>query len=70
MGLYSATINAGAFAAPLLAVALADRLGLGPTLVACGVIGLIGACAHWIWQVPGKRPSSSVAVVQAEAEGV
>ncbi len=69
MGLYSATINAGAFVAPLLAVALADRLGLGPTLVACGVIGLVGACAHWIWQVPGRPPSSVVVVAQAEAEG-
>ena len=53
MGLYTAVLNAGAFAAPLVAVAVAGRWGLGPTLVGCGVVGVFGGLSHWVWRVPG-----------------
>ena len=68
MGLYTAALNAGAFAAPLLAVALAGRWGLGPTLVGCGVVGLFGGLSHWVWRVPGPLPNPRPRV-QPEIEG-
>ncbi len=68
MGLYTAVLNAGAFAAPLLSVALADHWGLQFTLVNCGLVGLLGGLAHWVWRVPGRLPSSPM-VPQPEIEG-
>jgi len=68
MGLWSAVQNAGAFVAPLLSVALASRLGLGPTLMVCGLVGLMGAAAHWVWRVPGPLPKPRV-IARPEIEG-
>ena len=48
MVLYTAVLNAGALAALLLAVAVAGRWGLGPTLVGCGVVGVFGGLSHWV----------------------
>ena len=67
MGLYTAALNAGSFTAPLVAVALAGRWGLGPTLVGCGVVGLFGGLSHWVWRVPGPQPNPPVQV-QPEIE--
>jgi Na+/melibiose symporter-like transporter len=69
MGLYTAVLNAGAFVSPLLAVAIAGRFGLGPTLVGCGVVGILGSLAHWVWRVPGPTPNAP-APVQPKVEGV
>jgi MFS family permease len=68
MGLYTAVLNAGAFVAPLLAVAVAGRIGLGPMLVVCGVVGGFGGLAHWVWRVPGPLRSPP-ALAQPEIEG-
>src|SRR5258708_2218377 len=68
MGVFTAVLNAGAFAAPLLSVALASRLGLAPPLFGCGVVGLMGAAAHWVWRVPGPLPKRRVGR-QPENEG-
>ena len=64
-GLYAALLNIGAFAAPLVAVGVADQIGLGAALAGCGVIGLVGAASHWIWRVPG-RARGPVAAPQPE----
>ena len=35
----------------LLGVALADRFGLGATLIGCGLFWLLGATSFWLWPV-------------------
>jgi MFS-type transporter involved in bile tolerance (Atg22 family) len=52
MGVYSTIINAGAFVSPLVSVAVAGWLGLGPTLVICGGLALLGASSYFVWRVP------------------
>ena len=44
-------MNVGAFLSPLVGVALADRFGLGPTLIGCGVFWLLGALMFRVWPV-------------------
>ena len=54
---YISLVNTGAFICPLLGVAIADRLGIAPTLVICGVLSILGATSFWWWpvKVPEKR---------------
>jgi len=68
MGLYTAVLNTGAFVVPLLAVAIAGRLGFWPTLVGCGVVGVLGGLSHWVWRVPGPARNPPI-VAQPEIEG-
>ncbi|MFH1084245.1 MAG: MFS transporter, partial [Chloroflexota bacterium] len=49
--LYSMIMNLGAFVCPLVGVALADRIGIIPTLVVGGVGRLLGALTFYIWPV-------------------
>jgi MFS family permease len=48
---YTAIMNAGAFVCPLLGIALADRFGLGLTLIGCGIFWLLGSMAFRVWPV-------------------
>jgi MFS family permease len=48
---YMAIVNIGVFAGPLLGVVLAGWLGLGWTLVGCGVLSILGSTSFWIWPV-------------------
>jgi MFS family permease len=68
MGLWAATLNAGAFICPLLSVWLAARWGIVTALLFCGVVGMFGAASHWIWRVPGRQPKPA-ALVGPEIEG-
>lgn len=52
MGVYSTIVNTGAFICPLISVAVAGWLGVGPALAACGVLALLGALSYWVWRVP------------------
>ncbi len=55
--LYSTIMNVGAFVAPLVSVALAAVIGLGPTLVVCGVLCILGSSSFWWWPVqPDPAP--------------
>jgi MFS family permease len=45
--LYYTTVNVGAFLFPLVGVALANVFGIGPTLIGCGVLALIGGTSFW-----------------------
>jgi MFS family permease len=56
MGLYSTIINAGAFVCPIVSVVIAGWLGLGPTLVICGVLALLGGLTYFLWRVPVSAP--------------
>jgi MFS family permease len=51
IGLYTTVMNAGAFLCPLIGVALADRFGLAPTMIGCGVFWLLGALSFRIWPI-------------------
>jgi MFS family permease len=51
IGLYTTIMNAGAFVCPLLGIALAERFGLAPTLIGCGVFWVLGSTTFWIWPV-------------------
>jgi len=51
IGFYTTIMNVGAFIAPLVGVALADRFGLGPTLVGCGAFWLVGALSFRVWPI-------------------
>jgi Na+/melibiose symporter-like transporter len=48
---YISLVNTGAFVGPLLGVAIADRLGIAPTLVICGVLSILGSTSFWWWPV-------------------
>jgi len=55
MGIWGTIMNTGAFVFPLVSVALADWLGVGPVLVLCGVLTVLGSIAHSVWRVPGSE---------------
>lgn len=51
MGLYSTIMNVAAFVAPLIGVVAAERFGLAPTIIACGVCRALGGLAFRVWPV-------------------
>lgn len=54
--LYSMVMNIGAFACPLVGVALANIIGILPTLLIGGVLRALGAAMFYILPVKGERP--------------
>ncbi|MBN1402449.1 MAG: MFS transporter [Anaerolineae bacterium] len=58
--LYSMIMNLGAFVAPLIGVALSDRIGIVPTLLVGGVARALGALTFYIW--PLQPPEGEQAV--------
>ncbi|MCC7357942.1 MAG: MFS transporter [Anaerolineales bacterium] len=56
-------MNSGIMVAPLIGVALANRFGLGVTLVACGLVAILGATSFYLWPVeaPALRPGARAA---------
>jgi len=48
---YMTIANIGAFICPLVGVAVANRFGLAPTMVACGALCILGSTSFWIWPV-------------------
>jgi MFS family permease len=67
MGLYSTVMNVGAFVCPLLGVAVAGWLGLGPALALCGALALLGALSYWLWRVPA-RPVRALPAPQPDSQ--
>jgi Na+/melibiose symporter-like transporter len=57
--LYSMMMNVGAFACPLLGVALAGQIGILPTLLIGGVLRVAGAALFYVFPVKGERPRFS-----------
>jgi hypothetical protein len=51
VAIYNTILNIGAFIFPLLGVACASRFGIGPTIVGCGVLTLIGSLSFWLWRI-------------------
>ena len=51
---YMTTMNIGAFICPLVAVAIADRIGLAPMLVISGLLSVLGSTSFWWRPVLGK----------------
>lgn len=51
LAFYTTIMNIGAFVAPLAGVALANRFGLGPTLIGCGLCLILGSASFSIWPI-------------------
>jgi len=51
ISLYTVCMNAGAFVAPLIGVALADRIGITTVLMIGGAIRTLGGLLFWVWPV-------------------
>ena len=64
-GLYATILNLGAFIAPLIAVALADLIGIQTALLICGALALVGSLTHWIWRVPSAPPPAPLLAAPA-----
>jgi MFS family permease len=45
--LYYTTTNIGAFIFPLVGVSMASIFGIGPTLIGCGLLSMLGATSFW-----------------------
>lgn len=61
--MYIAVMNTFAFICPMLSVVIADAIGLGPTLIASGLLSVIGSSAFWWW--PVTRETKEPTPVQA-----
>lgn len=51
IGFYTTVMNAGAFLAPLLGVALAERIGPMPVLIVCGILRILMGLTFTLWPV-------------------
>jgi hypothetical protein len=49
--IYSTIMNMGAFVSPMIRVALAGSIGLGPMLIASGILAVPGSTSFRIWPV-------------------
>jgi MFS family permease len=67
---YSMIMNAGAFVCPLIGVALADRIGIVPTLVIGTVIRYVGALLFYIYPVQGDHLTFSWSPIVAWARRI
>jgi MFS family permease len=56
IGVYTTLMNVGAFLMPLLGVWLADRVGIGPVLIAGGLLCILGS-STFLWK-PLRTPDS------------
>ena len=66
---YMMCVNTGAFIFPLVGVWVADRIGLAPTLIACGIFSILGSTSFWWRPVHGKAGSGLIAGVQEYDSG-
>ncbi len=58
--MYMSFVNTGAFIFPLVGVWVADRIGLAPTLVACGIFSILGSTSFWWRPVDGKSTGADL----------
>lgn len=49
--LYMTIMNIGAFIGPMIGIALANIIGVGETLVICGVLSILGSTSFTFWPV-------------------
>jgi MFS family permease len=57
--IYSTVMHIGAFVAPLIGVALSDRIGIPTTLLIGGSMRLLGAFTFWLFPIIPPRPVGS-----------
>jgi MFS family permease len=60
--IYMTAANIGAFICPLLGVAAAEVFGLAPTLIACGVLSILGSTSFWLWPVVPTSPTPALSI--------
>jgi Na+/melibiose symporter-like transporter len=63
---YISLVNTGAFVGPLLGVALANQLGIAPTLVICGALSILGSTSFW-WHPVVEAKKTGVTPALADA---
>jgi Na+/melibiose symporter-like transporter len=51
---YNTIMSIGPFIFPLVGTTLSGFLGIGPTLIGCGVVTLLGSLSFWIWRIKIK----------------
>jgi MFS family permease len=61
---YISMVNIGAFVCPLLGVAIANRIGIAPTLIGCGVLSILGSTSFWWRPVQDEEAAPDAAVLQ------
>jgi Na+/melibiose symporter-like transporter len=64
--LYMTIMNIGAFFSPILAVALADQIGLAPMLIIAGLLSVIGSTSFWWNPVLREEPETAPALASGE----
>ncbi len=64
--IYITLMNIGAFVSPLVAVAIADWIGLAPMLVISGLLSVIGSTSFW-WSPVMRREVADQAVTKETA---
>lgn len=47
ISIYQTMMNVGAFVSPLISVAIANQVGLAPTLIGAGLLSMIGSTSFW-----------------------
>lgn len=52
--IYMTIMNIGATICPLISVAIADKIGLAPTLVGAGLLSMIGSTSFWWWPLTDR----------------
>jgi MFS family permease len=67
LGIYSSIMNVGAFLMPLLGVAVADRVGITPLLIAGGVASIIGS-TRFLWRPLETPDTLALRSIPARAE--
>jgi len=58
--MYMSFVNTGAFIFPLVGVWVADRIGLAPTLIACGIFSILGSTSFWWRPVHGHAAGATL----------
>lgn len=49
--IYITTMNIGATIAPIISVAIANLIGIAPTIIGAGLLSMIGSTSFWWWPV-------------------
>jgi len=67
--LYSSVMNVGAFVAPLIGVAIADKIGVIPTLLIGGTLRVIGAAVFYLFPVSPAAVTETAPASEVAGDG-
>lgn len=61
--IYITTMNIGATISPFISVAIANQVGIAPTLIGAGLLSIIGSTSFWWWPVV-SQPAPAVQMAE------